>query len=153
MRRQNPLFLDCYPSLGHLILPACPIRISSSDVSGYTKKFACFGCEQGCKNKMLVVTKFSLLFFCKRQTLFFVVVRTGPMVMIFTFVNHLYYVSREFLVLKVLREDMVKKGIRYCITRDNSFPSILTRIVWLLAVTLLFKSLLYLLALTTFNSK
>lgn len=74
------------------------------------------------------------------------------MVLIFIFVNHLYYVSREFLVLKVLREDMVKKGIRYCITRDNSFPSILNRIGLLLAVTLLFKSVLYLLG-TTFNSK
>lgn len=73
------------------------------------------------------------------------------MVMIFIFVNHLYYVSREFLVLKVLREDMVKKGIRYCITRDNSFPSILNRIGLLLAVTL-FKSVLYLLG-TAFNSK
>lgn len=39
-------------------------------------------------------------------------------------------------MLKVLREDMVKKGIRYCITRDNSFPSILNRIGLLLAVTL-----------------
>lgn len=38
------------------------------------------------------------------------------MVMIFIFVNHLYYVSREFLVLKVLRQDMVKKGIRYYTT-------------------------------------
>ena len=65
--------------------------------------------------------------------------------MIFIFVNHLYYVSREFLVLKVLREDMVKKGIRYYILRDNSFPSILNRIVLLLAVTLLFKFVLYLL--------
>ena len=74
------------------------------------------------------------------------------MVMIFIFVNHLCYVSRELLVLKVLTEDMVKKGIRYYITRDNSFPSILTRIVLLLAVTLLFKSVLYLLG-TTFNSK
>ena len=101
---------------------------------------------------MLVVTKFSFLFFCKRQTLFFVVVRTGPMVMIFIFVNHLYYVCREFLVLKVLREDMVKKGIRYYITQDNSFPSILTRIVLLLVVTLLFKSVLYLVGIT-FNSK
>lgn len=55
-------------------------------------------------------------------------------------------------MLKVLREDMVKKGIRYCITRDNSFPSILNRIGLLLAVTLLFKSVLYLLG-TAFNSK
>ena len=47
-------------------------------------------------------------------------------------------------MLKVLREDMVKKGIRYYITRDNSFPSILSRIVLLLTVTLLFKSVLYL---------
>ena len=47
-------------------------------------------------------------------------------------------------MLKVLREDMVKKGIRYYITWDNSFPSILSRIVLLLAVTLLFKSALYL---------
>ena len=90
--------------------------------------------------------------FFANAKLFFVVVRTEPMVMIFIFVNHLYYVSREFLVLKVLREDMVKKGIRYCITRDNSFPSILTKIVLLLAVTLLFKFVLYLLG-TTFNSK
>ena len=48
-------------------------------------------------------------------------------------------------MLKVLREDMVKKGIRYYILRDNSFPSILNRIVLLLAVTLLFKFVLYLL--------
>ena len=55
-------------------------------------------------------------------------------------------------MLKVLREDMVKKAIRYCITRDNSFASILNRIGLLLAVTLLFKSVLYLLG-TAFNSK
>ena len=69
-RWQNPLFLDSYPSLGHLILPAWPIRISSINVSGYTKKFACYGCEQGCKNKMLVVTKFSLLFFASAKLYF-----------------------------------------------------------------------------------
>lgn len=96
--------------------------------------------------------KIFITVFCKRQTLFFVVVQTRPMVMIFIFVNHLYYVSREFLVLKVLREDMVKKGIRYYITRDISFPSILTRIVLPLAVTLLLTSVLYLLG-TTFNWK
>ena len=40
-----------------------------------TKNFACLRCEQGCKNQTLVITNFPI--FGKRQTLFFVVVRTG----------------------------------------------------------------------------
>ena len=74
--RQNPSFLDSYPSLGPLISRTTPIKVPFINVSGCKKNFACFRYEQGSKTKKLVITNFQ--FFCKHQTLFFVVVRTGP---------------------------------------------------------------------------
>ena len=48
-------------------------------VSGYTKNFVYLRCEQGRKNnKKKIGDCNTFTFFCKRQTLFFVIVRTGP---------------------------------------------------------------------------
>ena len=58
VRRQNPLFLASYPSSRHLISRTWLWKVPS----GYTKKFTCLRCDQGCKNE---------------KTLVFVVVRTG----------------------------------------------------------------------------
>ena len=49
------VFCDSYPSLGHVISRTWPIKVPLIDISGYTEKFACLRCEQGCKNKRLVV--------------------------------------------------------------------------------------------------
>ena len=46
-----------------------PLIVSSVDVFGYTKTCTCLRCEQGCKNKKLVTTKFSN--FLQTLTLFF----------------------------------------------------------------------------------
>ena len=60
--RQDSCFRwHCYPSLDHLIV-----------ISGYSKSFGRLRSEQGCRDEKLVITTFSN--FCKRQTLFLVVV-------------------------------------------------------------------------------
>ena len=48
--------------------------------------FTCLRCEQGCKNEKLVITKFPI--FGKRQTLVFVVVRTGELKQNDVFASH-----------------------------------------------------------------
>ena len=76
VRWQYPSFLDSYPSLDPLISRTIPIKVLLINVSGCKKNFACLRYEQGFKNEKLVITNFQI--FCKRQTLFFVVLRTRP---------------------------------------------------------------------------
>ena len=64
-------------SVNSFILTTWPIKVPLIDVSGKMKNFSCFTCEQGYKNKKIGDYKF-FTFFCKLQTLCFVVVRTGP---------------------------------------------------------------------------
>ena len=54
------VFLDSYPSLGHVISWTWPIKVPLIDISGYTEKFACLRCKQGCKNKKLVMKNFQI---------------------------------------------------------------------------------------------
>ena len=67
------LELDSYLSSGHLIAQTWPIKVPI-DVSGYTKNFACLGCEQSYKNEKLVITKFSFFFLQTWNSIFFFVV-------------------------------------------------------------------------------
>ena len=76
VRWQYPSFLDSYPSLDPLISRTTPIKVPLINVSGCKKNFACLRYEQGSKNEKLVITNFQIV--CKRQTLFFVVLRTSP---------------------------------------------------------------------------
>ena len=72
------VFLDGCPSLGHVISRTWPIKVPFIDISGYTEKFACLRCEQGCKNRKLVMKNFHI--FCKHRTPFLVAVWIGPYV-------------------------------------------------------------------------
>ena len=86
------VFLDSYPSSGHVISRTWPIKVPLIDISGYTEKFACLRCQQGCKNKKLVIKNFQI--FCKcHWTPFLVVVWTGPMskLDLYCFFNFLNY--------------------------------------------------------------
>ena len=76
VRWQYPSFLDSYPSLDPLISRTTPIKVPLINVSGCKTNFACLRYEQGSKNEKLVITNFQIV--CKRQTLFFVVLRTSP---------------------------------------------------------------------------
>ena len=69
------VFLDSYPSSGHVISRTWPIKVPLIDISGYTENFACLRCEQGCNNKKLVMKNFQI--FCKHQIPFLIVVWTG----------------------------------------------------------------------------
>ena len=79
VRQQNPLFLGLLWQLSFIgadvISWIWPITVPLIDISGYTEKFACLRCEQGCKNKRLVMKSFQI--FCKRQIPFLIVVWTG----------------------------------------------------------------------------
>ena len=43
------------------MLTTWPIKVPVIDVSGKMKNFSCLRCEQGYKNKKLVITNFSLV--------------------------------------------------------------------------------------------
>ena len=60
VRRQNPLFLDGYPSLGPLISRTTPIKVPLINVSGCKKNFACLRYEQGSENEKLEITNFQI---------------------------------------------------------------------------------------------
>ena len=78
VRRQSPFFFDSYPSSGHFISQTWSIKVTLISISGKTKNFACLWCEEGSKKikKNWWVQNFQI--FRRHQTLFFVVVRTGP---------------------------------------------------------------------------
>ena len=62
VRWQNPLFLDSYPSSGHLISGAWPIEVPLIETFLVIRKIAYLRCEQ--EGVKWVITKLSPFYFC-----------------------------------------------------------------------------------------
>ena len=93
VRRQNLLFLDSYPSSGHLISRTWPFSLI--DVSGYMKNFTFLDANNVSKTKYWWWQNVQI--WCKRQTLFIVV---G------TYYIAIYYENKQLRILKKICKNL-----------------------------------------------